>query len=127
MWRRERRAGCGREREWRRERRWNFGDEREWRDEWERGRRSWGKQGRRHGRERWDGRECGRRKWGDDADERDLRAPSGPGGTELEVTPDQADELPGIVRDAPAGSTILLADGIYRMTGAERPSAGSRL
>jgi hypothetical protein len=34
----------------------------------------------------------------------------------IEVTPDRADELPGIVRDAPEGATILLAAGTYRMT-----------
>jgi hypothetical protein len=32
------------------------------------------------------------------------------------VTPEQADELPGIVRDAAAGATIALADGTYRMS-----------
>jgi len=38
------------------------------------------------------------------------------------VTPGQADELPGIVRDAPAGATIALADGTYTMTGADEAS-----
>jgi hypothetical protein len=38
------------------------------------------------------------------------------------VTPEQADELPGIVRDAPAGATIALADGTYTMTGADEAS-----
>ncbi len=40
-----------------------------------------------------------------------------PTGNVIEVNVDQADELPGIVREAPAGTTILLADGTYRMTG----------
>jgi hypothetical protein len=38
-----------------------------------------------------------------------------------EVSPEDADDLPGIVRDAPEGSTILLADGTFRM------AAGSEL
>jgi hypothetical protein len=38
-------------------------------------------------------------------------------GMEIEVTPDQADELPAIVRGAPPGAAILLAAGTYRMTG----------
>jgi hypothetical protein len=37
-------------------------------------------------------------------------------GMQIEVTPDMADELPGIVRDAPPGAVILLAAGTYRMT-----------
>jgi len=41
-----------------------------------------------------------------------------PTGDIIEVSVDQADDLPGIVRDAPAGSTILLGDGTYRMSGA---------
>jgi hypothetical protein len=45
-----------------------------------------------------------------------------PTGTVIEVTPDQADELPGIVRDAEPGTTISLADGTYRMTGAGEAS-----
>jgi hypothetical protein len=39
------------------------------------------------------------------------------GGMQIEVTPDRADELPAIVREAPSGTTILLAAGTYRMTG----------
>jgi hypothetical protein len=35
------------------------------------------------------------------------------------VTPEQADELPSIVRGAAAGATIALADGTYRMTGGD--------
>jgi hypothetical protein len=40
-----------------------------------------------------------------------------PDGTVIEVTPDMADELPTIVRDAPSGAVISLAAGTYRMTG----------
>jgi hypothetical protein len=40
-----------------------------------------------------------------------------PDGTVIEVTPDMADELPAIVRDAPSGAVITLAAGTYRMTG----------
>jgi hypothetical protein len=40
------------------------------------------------------------------------------GGMEIEVTPEEADVLPTIVRSAPAGATVLLAAGTYRMTGA---------
>jgi hypothetical protein len=40
-------------------------------------------------------------------------------GTLIEVTPEDAGDLPEIVRDAPEGATILLADGTYRMPGAE--------
>jgi len=42
-----------------------------------------------------------------------------PTGNVIEVTASEAQDLPGIVRDAPSGSTILLADGTYRMTGGE--------
>jgi hypothetical protein len=45
-----------------------------------------------------------------------------PSGVVIEVTPDQADELPGIVRDAEPGTTISLADGTYRMTGSGEAS-----
>jgi hypothetical protein len=45
-----------------------------------------------------------------------------PSGTVVEVTPERADELPGIVRDAEPGTTISLADGTYRMTGADEGS-----
>lgn len=38
------------------------------------------------------------------------------------VTPSQANELPSIVRDAPAGATIALADGEYRMSGGDEAS-----
>jgi hypothetical protein len=37
----------------------------------------------------------------------------------LEVGPSEAGALPQIVRDAPEGTTIVLADGVYRMTGDE--------
>lgn len=40
-------------------------------------------------------------------------------GATIMVTPAQASELPQIVRDAAEGTTILLADGTYRMTGDE--------
>jgi hypothetical protein len=46
----------------------------------------------------------------------------GPTGATVMVTPTQADMLPGIVRDAAAGTTILLADGTYRMTGGDEAS-----
>jgi hypothetical protein len=39
-----------------------------------------------------------------------------PSGDVIEVSADQADDLPGIVRDAASGTTILLADGTYRMS-----------
>jgi len=42
-----------------------------------------------------------------------------PTGNVIEVTASEAASLPSIVRDAPAGSTILLGDGTYRMTGGE--------
>jgi hypothetical protein len=45
-----------------------------------------------------------------------------PSGAVIEVAPDQADELPGIVRDAEPRTTISLADGTYRMTGAGEAS-----
>jgi hypothetical protein len=38
-------------------------------------------------------------------------------GMEIEVTPDMADDLAGIVRDAPQGAVISLSAGTYRMTG----------
>ncbi len=38
-----------------------------------------------------------------------------PSGNILEVTPDQASELAQIVLDAPAGTTILLNDGVYAL------------
>ena len=38
-------------------------------------------------------------------------------GPVVEVTPEQADELPSIVRDAAPGTTISLANGTYRMSG----------
>jgi hypothetical protein len=38
------------------------------------------------------------------------------------VLPENADELPAIVREAPEGSTIVLADGTFRMTGAGESS-----
>ncbi len=38
------------------------------------------------------------------------------------VTPDQADDLPSIARDAPGGATIALAAGTYTMTGADEAS-----
>jgi hypothetical protein len=41
------------------------------------------------------------------------------------VTPEQADELPSIVRGAAPGATIALADGTYRMTG--RDEAARRI
>lgn len=37
-----------------------------------------------------------------------------PEGTIVRVTPDQADELPEIVANATTGTTILLADGVYK-------------
>lgn len=45
-----------------------------------------------------------------------------PSGEVIEVEPEQADELPEIVRDAPSGATIVLADGVYRMTGSDEAS-----
>ena len=42
-----------------------------------------------------------------------LAAPAGP---TMRVTPAEADMLPAIVAAAPSGTTILLADGTYRMT-----------
>lgn len=45
-----------------------------------------------------------------------------PTGATVTVTPAQADMLPGIVRGAAAGTTILLADGTYRMTGGDEAS-----
>jgi hypothetical protein len=45
-----------------------------------------------------------------------------PTGDVIEVTADEADELPGIVRGAAAGATIALDDGIYRMTGGDEAS-----
>jgi hypothetical protein len=39
-----------------------------------------------------------------------------PTGRVVEVTVDRADELPGIVRSAEAGTTILLGDGTYRFS-----------
>ncbi len=38
------------------------------------------------------------------------------------VTPEQADDLPNIARDAPAGATIALGDGTYTMTGGDEAS-----
>jgi hypothetical protein len=38
-----------------------------------------------------------------------------PTGTLIEVTSEQAGDLPALVRDAPEGATILLGDGTYRM------------
>lgn len=43
-------------------------------------------------------------------------------GTIVRVVPSQADELVGLVRDAAAGTTFLLADGTYRMTGGDEAS-----
>lgn len=40
-------------------------------------------------------------------------------GAVMRVGPSQATELPGIVRDAASGTTILLEDGTYRMSGDE--------
>lgn len=43
-------------------------------------------------------------------------------GAILELTPDDADALPQVARDAPAGTTLLLADGTYTMTGTDEGS-----
>lgn len=43
-------------------------------------------------------------------------------GAVIEVNPSQANELPKIVRDAVAGSTIVLASGTYRMSGSDEAS-----
>ncbi len=53
---------------------------------------------------------------GDDGDCEPLPDPTGP---TVEVTPEQSDELPSIVADAASGTTILLSDGTYTMTGAD--------
>ena len=42
-----------------------------------------------------------------------------PSDVAAEVSPEDADQLPEIVRDAPEGSTILLADGTYRMSASD--------
>jgi len=47
-------------------------------------------------------------------------APSG--GTEVRVTPDRADELVGLVRDAAPGTTFVLEDGTYRFSGGDEGS-----
>lgn len=39
-----------------------------------------------------------------------------PTGNVVNVTPAQANDLPSIVQNAPEGTTILLADGVYKMT-----------
>ena len=41
-----------------------------------------------------------------------------PTGTIIDVTPAQAGQLPSIVFDAPAASTVRLADGVYALGGA---------
>lgn len=47
-----------------------------------------------------------------------------PDGHVVRVNPEQANELPGIVAEADPGTTILLEDGVYTMSGGE---AGGRL
>jgi hypothetical protein len=42
-----------------------------------------------------------------------------PSGDTLSVTPEEADDLPGIVQGAAEGTTILLEDGTYQMSGGD--------
>lgn len=46
----------------------------------------------------------------------DCAALPAPSGTVIDVTPAQADQLASIVQNAAEGSTIRLADGVYKMT-----------
>ncbi|HEY3498752.1 MAG TPA: hypothetical protein VGK73_28870 [Polyangiaceae bacterium] len=52
----------------------------------------------------------------------DCEALPEPENVVAEVVPTDADQLPSIVRAAPEGSTILLADGTYRMAGSDESS-----
>src|SRR5690606_35712666 len=64
---------------------------------------------------------------GHDSDANGLPAPACPPlpaatGSTVTLGPSQADELPRVVMEAAADTTILLEDGVYRFTGVEQPS-----